>query len=160
MSWFEQKKATVMMPYQGTRICAMSSWPVSNACHKGQLPSLSATSMLAPRLHRVSTITGRWRAMALCKGRNLSGDLQWVSVSVMKYTLEKSLLLRHPFQLDTVPVRLIKSRMDKDLPDGAYVMVQQLPNLLSTAFLSSLQLSGQCCASMAQPQILQTTQWS
>ena len=116
------------MPNQGTRICAMSSWPVSNACHKGQLPSLSATSMLAPRLHRVSTITGRWRAMALCKGRNLSGDLQR-GVSVMKYTLEKSLLLRHPFQPDTVHERLIKSRMDKDLPDGAYVMVQQLPNL-------------------------------
>ena len=86
-----------------------------------------------------------------CYGPLQGAQLVWRPAKGGKHNeiyFGKRLLLRHPFQLDTVPVRLIKSRIDKDLPDGAYVMVQQLPNLcyclsfLTSAFWSMLRVYG------------------
>ena len=59
-----------------TRIVAISSCPVSNAFHNGELPSESKIDIFAPRLHKFSTTNGKCLLTANCKALKFSEDLK------------------------------------------------------------------------------------
>ena len=47
-----------------TKVLAISSWPESRACQRGQFPSESVMSLLTPLSHKAYTTWGRWRLIA------------------------------------------------------------------------------------------------
>ena len=88
-----------------TKIRAMSSCPVSNACQRSQSPDGSIMFKLAPRKHSASTTTGKCLFIASCKAVSPSCVLLECTIS-FEYHKQNGIHRRRSQKLKNRRVRI------------------------------------------------------